>query len=86
MNVVESTRVKETLRILAEQAVRKVAESNLALDYFRQATAYYDTRRDEFVSDLSSLENATLILEPVLQGSLRTREPPEYEPDHRHLD
>ncbi len=54
--------LKEEFRLLVDQAVLQVAESDLALEYFRHAIADYDTRRDEIITSLPAFESAALTI------------------------
>ena len=54
--------LKEALHVLAIQAVQRVAETSLALEYFSGATAFYDTERDSIVAELPSFEDTVKAL------------------------
>ena len=54
--------MQEKLRALAEQTVRRVSEAGRPLEYFRNATALYDTTRDEIVTALPAYEGAVNVL------------------------
>lgn len=54
--------LKQELRVLAEEAVLRVAESDLALEYFRNATAEHDTERDDVVTELSTFDSTLTIV------------------------
>jgi hypothetical protein len=68
------------LRLLAEQAVQRVAADDRPLDYFAGATAIYDSRRDQVITRLPSFEVACTALGalPIAQeryGAAPHREP-----------
>jgi len=69
MKLEETTNSKEALRVLAEQAVLKAAESDFALESFRYAAAWYDTERDRIITELPTFEEtrAALGALPVVQ-------------------
>ncbi len=54
--------LREALRALAEQTVQQIAGHDLELQYFGGATAIYDTRRDEIVTELPAYEGAVSAL------------------------
>jgi hypothetical protein len=72
--------LKTNLRVLAEQAVQQVAADDRPLDYFAGATAIYDSRRDQVITELPAFEDARTALGrlPVFQeryGAAPHREP-----------
>src|SRR5918993_5013547 len=62
---VRESPLKDNLRYLAERAVQKVASGDRPLEYFAGATALYDTRRDQAITELPAFENARIALGAV---------------------
>ncbi len=56
------TSSKEKLRALAEQAVLRIVEADLALEYFSGASALLDTERDRIITELPAFEDARTAL------------------------
>lgn len=54
--------LREALRALAEQSVQQIAGHDLELQYFGGATAIYDTRRDEIITELPAYKGAVSAL------------------------
>lgn len=54
--------LKANLRVLAEQATQRVAADERSLDYLAGATAIYDTRRDQAITELPAFEDARTAL------------------------
>jgi hypothetical protein len=50
--------IKQALRVLAEQAVQRVAEHDSGWQYFSRATAGQDMRRDQVITELPSFVDA----------------------------
>jgi hypothetical protein len=72
--------LKTNLRVLAEQAVQRVAADDRPLDYVAGATAIYDSRRDQVITGLPAFEEACTALGtlPIAQeryGAAPRREP-----------
>src|SRR5215217_7607782 len=67
--IVNEASLKNNLRDLAEQAVHKVPSGDSSLKYFAGATAQYDTRRDQAITELPAFEDARMALGalPVVQ-------------------
>jgi hypothetical protein len=72
--------LKVNLRVLAEQATQRVATDERSLDYFAGATAIYDTRRDQAITELPAFEDARTALGALQVVQERYGSSPDGEP------
>jgi hypothetical protein len=72
--------LKVNLRVLAEQATQRVAADERSLDYFAGATAIYDTRRDQAITELPAFEDARTALGALQVVQERYGSSPDGEP------
>jgi hypothetical protein len=72
--------LKANLRVLAEQATQQVAADERPLDYFAGATAIYDTRRDQAITELPAFEDARTALGALQVVQERYGPSPDWEP------